>query len=143
MDSLTAAERKHIIKTRWVIRPRPSSTRVDEVDGASAGHLKAKLVAKGYSQHIRSPHQADLCSNTSKYLTTNTTSTCSTTTSRSTPTSYTACVHHQKCGKNIYMIAVCESRRTSSSSPMMMTSGLLERQWTQHRSSHSYNKLSP
>ena len=59
IDSLTA-ECRHIIKTRWVIRPRPSSTSVDDI-GDTAG-----FVAKGYTH--RRPRQADIRSNTSKYI---------------------------------------------------------------------------
>ena len=44
MVKLTSLHYRHIIKTRWVIRPRPSSTSVDDVDDAS-GPLKARFVA--------------------------------------------------------------------------------------------------
>ena len=51
IDSLTGEHRRHIIKTRWVIRHRLSSTSIDDIDD-TAGPLKARFVAKGYSQHI-------------------------------------------------------------------------------------------
>ena len=51
IDSLTPEQQHRIIKTRWVIGPRPSSTSVDDID-PTIGPLKARFVAKGYSQHI-------------------------------------------------------------------------------------------
>ena len=51
IDSLTAEQRR-IIKTRWVMGPRPSSTSVDDIDDTTTGPLKASCVAKRYSQHI-------------------------------------------------------------------------------------------
>ena len=51
IDSLTAKQRSHVIKTHWVIRPRPSSTSVDDISETSSP-LKTRFIAKGYSQHI-------------------------------------------------------------------------------------------
>ena len=51
IEPLTAEQRHQIIKTRWVMGSRPSSTSVDDIDAAS-GPLKARFVAKGYSQHV-------------------------------------------------------------------------------------------
>ena len=51
IDSLTAEQRRHIIKTRWVIRPRTFCTSVDAIEDTS-GPLKARFIAKGYSQHV-------------------------------------------------------------------------------------------
>ena len=51
IDSLTPEQQRQVIKTRWVIGPRPSSTSVDDID-IPAGPLKARFVAKGYSQYI-------------------------------------------------------------------------------------------
>ena len=51
IDDLTSQQQHRVIKTRWVIGPRPSSTSVDDID-ITAGSLKARFVAKGYSQHI-------------------------------------------------------------------------------------------
>ena len=49
------------MKTRWVIGPRTSSTSVDDID-ITTGPLKARFVAKGYSQyisdHIKEPFAA-------------------------------------------------------------------------------------
>ena len=51
IDSLTSEQQHRVIKTRWVIGPRPPSTSVDDID-ITAGPLKARFVAKGYSQYI-------------------------------------------------------------------------------------------
>ena len=51
IDSLTPQQQQQVIKTRWVIGPRPPSTSVDDID-ITIGPLKARFVAKGYSQHI-------------------------------------------------------------------------------------------
>ena len=51
INNLTPEQQRRVIKTRWVIGPRPSSTSVGDID-TTAGPLKARLVAKGYSQHI-------------------------------------------------------------------------------------------
>ena len=48
IDSLTPEQQHRVIKTRWVIGPRPSSTSVDDID-ITTGPLKALFVAKGYS----------------------------------------------------------------------------------------------
>ena len=51
IDSLTPEQQHRVIKTRWVIGPRPSSTSVDDMD-ITTGPLKAGFVARGYSQYI-------------------------------------------------------------------------------------------
>ena len=51
IDDLTLEQQHRVIKTRWVIGPRPPSTSVDDID-ITAGPLKARFVAKGYSQYI-------------------------------------------------------------------------------------------
>ena len=51
IDSLTPGQQRRVIKTRWVIGPRPSSTSVDDIDITTVP-LKARFVAKGYSQYI-------------------------------------------------------------------------------------------
>ena len=51
IDSLTSEQQRRVMKTRWVIGPRPSSTSVDDID-ITTGPLKAHFVAKGYSQYI-------------------------------------------------------------------------------------------
>ena len=51
IHSLTPEQQHRIIKTRWVMGPRPLSTSVDDID-TTTGPLKARFVAKGYSQHI-------------------------------------------------------------------------------------------
>ena len=54
IDNLTPEQQRHIIKTRWVTGPRPSSTSVDDID-TTTGSLKALRFAKGYtySDHIK------------------------------------------------------------------------------------------
>ena len=51
IDSLTPEQQHRVIKPRWVIGPRPSSTSVDDID-TTPGPLKARFLAKSYSQHI-------------------------------------------------------------------------------------------
>ena len=51
IDSLIPEQQRRIIKTRWVIGPRPSSTSVDDID-ITTGPLRARFVAKGYSQYV-------------------------------------------------------------------------------------------
>ena len=69
IDSLTPEQQRRVIKTRWVIGPRPSSISVDDID-ITTGPLKAHFVAKGYSQYISDhrPHRGDFCSYPVEYI---------------------------------------------------------------------------
>ena len=51
IDSLEPKQQRRVVNTRWVIGPRSSSTSVDDID-ITTGPLKARFVAKGYSQYI-------------------------------------------------------------------------------------------
>ena len=57
MSSLSQDQLRRVVKTRWVVgdRPDPTTTATTTTGEVHASELRARFVAKGFSQHINDP----------------------------------------------------------------------------------------
>ena len=57
MSTLSQDQLRRVVKTRWVVgdRPDPTTTATTTTGKVHASELRARFVAKGFSQHINDP----------------------------------------------------------------------------------------
>ena len=54
-STLTPEQLRKVVKTRWVVGDRPDPTTTTTTGEVHASELRARFVAKGYSQHVDDP----------------------------------------------------------------------------------------